>query len=605
MDIAQYFMYPAGLYAIYLIIPLIILYLIRPKPRVEKIPSLMFFLRELQFRGFKKTFFVTLLRNLLFLIQLLALVALAVAVMKPYINVPESIAVEHTVIVVDISASSQTIMPDGRTRFEKEIDLAKKSIGKKNTIIAAGRVPEIVIENANPEDTESALSTLQPKDVPTHLYDALVFAGDLLKDKKGKVAVFSDFIDTNVEVDLDVARKMLESLGIFVEFNSVASPARNIGIVDMTIEEDNSRVVVKNFNEQEAKVPIKVNTLKETITVPPRNAEVFSFTTPKGITKIELDAKDDFMVDNVAYISTPEDKKTRIAFITNNKGKYISTTLELLEWIVMEIETPPKALNIDHDIIIINNVNRKLLLPGTIKQISDKVNNGASAIIMAQLDLFQLDLLGMLPVEFMSLEERRAPITMAEETSVTKDITFGTAAKFFRVKSKAGATVLASIEDSPAIVLSKFGKGKVLYYGLIDENSDFKADLYYPIFWKRIIDFLTEKGSIALLNYGTGKILTLPRKEGIKTPKGYKTDTSVTLDTIGIYALEDRKVAANLLNERESDVSKQGKSSGGNVLGSDKKERRMKPIPYDAQAILIGALIVLLELGYIKMRGDF
>ncbi len=605
MDIAQYVMYPAGIYAAYVIIPLIILYLIRPKPRIEKIPSLMFFFRELQFQGFKKTFFITLLRNVLFLIQLLALTTLVIAVMKPFINVPESIAVEHTVLVIDISASSQTIMPSGKTRFEQEIVLAKNSFGKKNTIIAAGRVPEIILENADSADAETSLSTLQPKDVSTHLYDALVFAGDLLRDKKGKVVVFSDFIDTNVDVDLNVAKKMLESLGIIVEFNSVASAAKNVGIVDMTVEEDKSRVVVKNFNDVEAKVPIRINNIKDTLIIPPRNAEVFSFTTPKGITKIELETKDDLQVDNVAYISTPEDKKTKIVFITNNKGKYISTALDLLERIVVNVETPPKALNIDHDIIIINNVNRKLLLPGTIKQIIDRVNNGASVIIMAQPDLFQVDLQGLLPVDFLSLDERRAPITVAEDTSITKDITFGTVNKFFKVKAKSGTTALATIDDSPVITLSKLGKGKVLYYGLMDDESDFKADLYYPIFWKRTLDFLTDEGSIASLNYATGKILNLPRKQVIKTPNGYKTDTSVVLDTIGIYTMEDKKVAANLLNERESDVSKQTKSSGGDSLISGGREKRLKPIPYDTHAIIIGMLIVLFELFYIKMRGDF
>ena len=605
IDFAKFILYPAGAYAFYLLIPLIILYLIKPKPRVEKIPSLMFFLKELQFQGLKITFFTTLLRNLLFLLQLLALIALAVSIVKPFVNVSESIAAEHTVLIIDVSASSQTLMPNGKTRFETEIDMAKRELGKRNTIIAAGRIPEIIIENAKADDTEAALTLLKAKDVPSHVYDAIVFGGDILKEQKGKVVVFSDFIDTNVDIDLTVAQKMLESYGIIVEFKSVATPAKNVGIIDLDIEEDKTTVVVKNFNDEEAKVPIKIGTLKDTLTIKPRSAEVFSFTTPKGTTKIELDIKDDLSVDNTAYISLPEDKKTQIAFITNDKSKYITTALGLMKDLEIDYHSPPKPITINHDIIIVNNVNRKLLLPGTIKQINDRVNDGASAIIMGQPDLFQIDWQGLLPVDFISLEERRAPVNPAEENSFTKEVAFGSTTKFFRAKLKPGATAIAMIEDSPAIALSKLGKGKVIYYGLFDEQSDFKGDLYYPIFWKRIIDFLTNKNTIQSLNYETGKVLTLPRKQVIKTPNGYKTDNSIILDYTGVYTLEDRKVAANLINEKESDVFKETKSSGKGLLESSGKESRLKPIPYDTEAIIVGAFIVLLELLYIKMRGDF
>ncbi len=565
----------------------------------------MFFLKELQYQGLKLTFFTSLLRNLLFLLQFLAITALATAIVKPYTSVPESIAVENTVLIIDVSASSQTMMPSGKTRFETEISLAKNALGRRNTIIAAGRFPEIIIENAKPEDAEAALSTLEPKDVPSNLYDALVFAGDILKEQKGKVVMFSDFLDTNVDLDLTVAQKMLESVGIITEFKSVASEAKNIGIVDLTIEEDKTTVVIKNFNTEEANVPIKVNNLKETLRIPPRGAEVFSFTTPQGISKIELEAKDDLLVDNTAYMSLPENKKTTIGFITNGKGKYINTALEVMEDVHITTETPPKPFTINHDIIILNNLNRKFLLPGMIRQVHDKVSNGASVIIMVQPDLFQLDLLDMLPGDFISLEERRVPVNTAEQNTLTKDISFGTTTKFFRIKPKQGINTIATIEDIPVITLSKLGKGKVLYYGLFDDVADFKSDLYYPIFWKRVLDFLTDKSVISSFNYETGKVLTLPRKQIIKTPKSYKTDTSVVLDQTGLYTLEDRKVAANLINDKESDVSGRLRSGSGSLLSSGGKERREKPLPYDTHFVLLGVLLVFLELAYIKVRGDF
>ena len=40
----------------------------------------------------------------------------------------------------------------------------------------------------------------------------------------------------------------------------------------------------------------------------------------------------------------------------------------------------------------------------------------------------------------------------------------------------------------------------VLYYGIFDEESTFKTAMYYPIFWKRLIDFMTDQTELSSLN---------------------------------------------------------------------------------------------------------
>ncbi|MCC7577015.1 MAG: BatA domain-containing protein, partial [Methanomethylovorans sp.] len=98
---------PLALLALASIIPLIILYLLRPKPLMVRIPSVMFLMQVEE----KKRFFTSitkLIKDPLFLIQLLVLILLALAAAAPYITTNEPLSDEHTVLIMDMSASMQT-----------------------------------------------------------------------------------------------------------------------------------------------------------------------------------------------------------------------------------------------------------------------------------------------------------------------------------------------------------------------------------------------------------------------------------------------------------------------------------------------------------------
>ena len=67
----NFFLSPIWLYALLLLIPFILLYLIGPKPKHKVIPSLMFLFKDLG-RDKRTNFFRRLIRDLLFLLQLAA-----------------------------------------------------------------------------------------------------------------------------------------------------------------------------------------------------------------------------------------------------------------------------------------------------------------------------------------------------------------------------------------------------------------------------------------------------------------------------------------------------------------------------------------------------
>ena len=90
-----------------------------------------------------------------------------------------------------------------------------------------------------------------------------------------------------------------------------------------------------------------------------------------------------------------------------------------------------------------------------------------------------------------------------------------------------------------------------------------------------------------------------------KTPTSNILTSKLIIDEHGIYELEDKKIAVNLLNEKESDIDK--KSS---IMEQDKKEfksgtgTKKKEVDFEVYLLTLVLLIILIEIFYIKQRGD-
>ena len=143
-----------GLWALLSLVPFIIIYLRRPRPQDKVIPSLMFLIKDKK-TSQKYSFFRKLIHNLLFLLQLLALLLLSVSVAAPFVRVPYDVTLENTVLIIDSSGSMQA--EEKGMRFEKAIKEAKKVLSGKNSIILAENIPLIALED---ESTDVALDIL-------------------------------------------------------------------------------------------------------------------------------------------------------------------------------------------------------------------------------------------------------------------------------------------------------------------------------------------------------------------------------------------------------------------------------------------------------------
>ena len=618
------FQRPHGLWALTAVAVFIILYLRRSKPQDKVIPSLMFMVQDNK-RSRQYSFFQKLLTNLLFLLQLLCILGLALVAAAPFVKLKYDVTLENTVIILDISASMQA-KEKGVSRFDKAVELAKKSLSGKNSIIMVENTPLIVLEDEDTNIALDVLSKIRPKATTTNLGDSLLLAKDILGERPGRIVVFSDFLSTEGP-DIAVVKAALSSEDKLVDFVDVSNKAQNVGITKLEVTKYNTKVYVKNFNNLAKERTIKITKDGKTITqakvvIAPNSVENFVFDTPAGISKVEIEPRDDLDVDDTAFIATPQKIKNSVLLITNEKSSNLEFALLAAKDIDLDVVNPPiltintKKEKIEpyrHDMIIvykINNVNKRDgIVPGTFEDIESYVNKGGNLIISAQDDLKEIDTRGILPVELKNRINKPTKICVETINQITKQFEkercFTTTSSYFGADAKKGAISFASADDkNPMIVYGEKKGGKVAYYGILDDMSDFRSIPSYPIFWSSLVNFMVKTQDIKDFNYKTGKIATIGEQK-VKTPSSDLKTSKLLIDEAGIYEFDGKKIAANLLDDRESNVVVSSK-----VEEQKEKEkllaRESKEHDFNLELIILGMVFVfmLTEFIYIKIRGD-
>ncbi|MCX9014433.1 MAG: VWA domain-containing protein, partial [Candidatus Methanoperedens sp.] len=303
-----------GLYALLSIIPLIIIYLLRPRPLKIKIPSLMF-LMDIEKKK-RLNIFRKFLKDPLFFIQLLVLLLISFAIAEPFIMSNEEVGGGHTVMILDASASMQA---DGK--FGRAVDEAKKFLSSRNTVILAESVPIIVMKEAPSGSTQDALGKLKAKATTADLSSAIL-TGRRMLPEGGRMVVFSDFSSWSGDSP-EVARKLAEANGINVEFITISGRTDNIGIVSGWFESNGDyKIIARNFNKDPETVNIGVTTngrsvLSTTLNLKAGSSEYLAISDLQpGKTEIKLETDDALAADNTAYVLIPDSIKREVLYVT-------------------------------------------------------------------------------------------------------------------------------------------------------------------------------------------------------------------------------------------------------------------------------------------------
>ncbi len=617
---------PLALAALASVIPLILLYLLRPKPLQVLVPSLMFLMN---IREEKKRFYTSitkLIKDPLFLIQLLVLILLALAAAAPFIETQQPLSGEHTVIIIDASASMQT-----DSRFNEALLKSRDYVSKKNTIILAGSLPVTALEGGGSLAAYETLDSLEPKAVIADISAAVSAGMRTLSQGGGRIIVVSDF--SHWEGDDPVnAKNLAESYGLQVEYVLVGSSTGNVGIIHGEVAPVDGGYtytgIVKNYNN--GRQTVRLNIVSEdgsaqqiSLSVPARSTQQFKVTNLKpGVTEVRIADADSLMVDNVAYISVPPVSAKQMLVVSDTDKLPSHTSLSLMpNSQVNLLEGVPSDLS-RYSVVVIANKQRALA-SNEISTLNGFIRNGGEVVFIASEALSAnrtgTNLQSLLPVSTGNTVPAEKGLTLGvlQGTRLSEDIKFNEVAVYKYLDATArrdSTTLVATTTGIPMLTYGTVGDGTVVYLGLNDALGEEAWNNFhnlpeYPVFWFKLAGWLGGTGSVSEHNLRTGSVSALAREQEIQTPSGVQTTKRVNYDEVGIYTVAGKKIAVNLYNDRESDTTLTGqeiidrskaKSSPGIVRASSYTAKNY----LDTYMIIIVILLVVLELVIIKKRGE-
>jgi hypothetical protein len=632
---------PWALLGLLLVIPIILIYFLKPKPKRIKFPTIMFITKlekDKRFRLFPKRF----MRDPLLILQILGICFLVLAIANPSILFQaEKRPDGNIVLVMDASASMQSVdVYPGR--FMKAKELAGKILdesgpGSSFSIVMAENMPVVVLKNADKGETKSVLDMLTCADTPTNIGDSILFAKDMLSDVKTNrwIYVFSDFSESE-GMDIDLVSKLALKDGIDIKLIKISEGGNNVAITDIDAKRfltNRDRFyltfTLQNFNHEEITIGGKIlldgnqiGNIQERI---PGGATrlVYAEDTvsrePHVVT-VRIDNDDDLAMDNEAYVVIPGIRRYKVLLITDDDSDtYLEYALKSSPDVELTKAVSPIIPEFGgFDTIVQGEMSKDLVLKGMYGDIKLYMEGGGNLIVLGCNDLGDIEnpnLKDLLPIELEWIKNLDGKIEIVKDHEILGDTTLEgiTVKKYFKCGAKNGSEVIAKVAEMPLIAYHGYGKGRVVYVG-INPNPSW-SNFYYsssmPIFWFQLIRWVNRADTATTIyNFKTGDSLPLNMPLNVTTPSDEIVEgRNIVLDETGIYETQylggKEQIAVNLANERESDIARQMELDAVNT-GSEMEGEQVE-VKRDIYPYLLSVFLVLLvmELIYYIRRGYF
>ena len=592
------FLSPLALLALLTTVPVVLLYLIRPDPSELDLPTLRF-LREKRGEDASNPVLERLSRSLLLLLQLAVLILLTTSLATPYTLVSESETVEETVIVVDGSASMAT-EDGGSTRFDRAVAAARGATTSTTSVVFVGREGDVTLRQGAPGEARRALGELTVTDVDGDLRDGIAQASAIAGDG-ARVVVFSDFAD---ESGWEDAVESARARGLFVDLRQFAGGgADNVGIVDRSFAGAEVTLTVKNYGDREVERTLTLGDQRRTVTLGSGDVTTATFAVPTGGGTVELTPDDSFSTDNTVYIAAPEEATIDVLLLTNDRNKYLATALSVVSEINLTVRSPPASVEKPYDVVVYSNIDSGRLLRGNVEDGQQALERGGGVVVQAQEGMPNRYPL-LLPVEL------GEPVTTTSVSGVaggelTRDINFPPPEQAYTARPKNGTeTVVGLADGSPLVATAERDGGRVLYYGYLEDSSSFKHNYQYPVFWKRAMFYLAGRDPLPTLNRPTGDGLRFAEEQTVTTPNGELTARGVRMDHTGFYEVGNRRYGVSLSSESESAVAAEPLESRDDSVVRGREEERRVPNPLTEWVALAALGVSMVELGFLRRRGD-
>jgi len=605
------FLTPFALAFFALSVPLVLLYFLKVRRRDRTVSSLLLWHTSVRDRE-ASTFFQRLHRDPLLILQLLALLALALALARPVATVMGQGA-RKVVVVLDTSASmkARDISP---SRFEAARAGAASLVrglgeGAEVMVIEAGVQPKVTAALARDRDRAlAAIGAAQPHDIPTRVQEAVRTARALVAaEPRAEIHVFTDGAFT-LPQSADIADPRVRWIG-------VGRGGQNVAITSLSIRKNyygafdyQAFVSLVNYSPEQQTFSFRLeidgkSIAEKDVTLEPnvRRSVVLPFSHNGGGTvTARLKVDDDLSVDNVAYAVLPPPRKIAVLLVSPG-NLFLEKALKTDPQVALEVRTPDQYQGgmADADVVVLDSVTPP--------------RAGAGRFIFV--NVVPPDV----PLEVLGRLERPTIMDWDRSHPVMRHVEFAkvTMEDAMRIRPLAAGRPVVEAVGGPLIYALEERDRKALFVGFDLFKTDFPLRIAFPLVLSNTLRWLHPAGlDQASFQFATGQPILLPAPHGVTTvtvttPGGRTVQGRVTrgmvsfteTDETGIYTLAtsrgETKVAVNLADADESNLAPHAlpvASAQGPAAAPVPVQRELWPF------FVILALLILLVEGALYWR---
>ena len=598
MQLADVLQTPTGLLALLALVPLVVLYLIKPDPRELRLPTLQF-LADDEGDGGATPVLERLTRNLLFLLQVLVILALALSLASPTASLTQERGADSTVIVLDASASMATETGSG-TRFGAAKAAARDSLGTETTLIVTGGETATVVEDAPAQRASEAVESVSITDGPGDLRSAISRAAAAV-GPESHVVVLSDFVDQS---SWQSAVRATRARGATVELRQFdRGGGDNAGFVAREVTEQRVTLTVANFGTTDIERTVAFAGESASVSPAPGDAASVSFPLPSDGATAELSGDDDFPTDDTVPVAAPSNPTVDVVLLTNDPNRYLVTALEVNNAVSLTVKRPPTTITEEYDVFLFGEVRADAVLDSTIEAARSTATGGGGVAVLTQDDVGSVGYGDLLAIDPQGVGEE-PQLGSVTRHPLTAGFDFSPPARYIRGNTSDGRALVSYDDGSPLLAVGSRGAGRVLYYGYLPNETAFTSGYRYPVFWKRAVFFLADRPQAASLNRQTGQRLTVGANTTITRPDGTEVTGSALLDRQGYYAAGSQRYSAALLTQAESNVTAPSIEEIASENDSGATTTQQQSVDLTPLVAALAGLLVFVELAFLRYRGD-
>ncbi len=506
------FLYLWPFFLLLLIPVIIIMYLLKQKAVDMPIASL-FLWKEMYRNVEANTPWEKLKKNWLLILQIITVIVLIIALASPYI-LSGSAGADHAVIVIDNSASMNTLYEEDVTRLEKAVEEAEDYVrglksGTGISIITSNSKAMLVLSNS--DDKTQAVNELKA-------IEPAFVAGDCAPGIEMVKAMQTqwDSVETVCFTDTNVSMEQVE--GYIVD---LYVPVQNASVDYVGHGMNNGKLVVlaKVSNHGAESVTTDVNLygdeellLIKTVTIEAAESEVIYFENIEFEGKalnVEISCSDALKEDNICYDVLEEERVTKVLLMTE-ANLYLEKALLLVDGIEItksnDISSFADFMSQEYDLYIFDGMTPEVL-----------PTEGNMIFMNTRCDELYETVSPMGGV-MVSVEKHTL-------TEYLDKLSFGVSSVYALNKPEWGETFLR-VGDTTVGFIGKKDNQTICVMGFDFHNSDLPLKMEFPILIYNIVNECTSSGLVGETVVNAGDSVTINGKLNVKLPVITRPDGS-------------------------------------------------------------------------------